>query len=58
MPDPTPTGSDTAFTLAHLSDLHLTSLDDVRPRELLGKRVLGYLSWHWRRRPSSAIAAM
>lgn len=50
MPDPTPTGSDTAFTLAHLSDLHLTSLGQVRARELLGKRVLGYLSWHWHRR--------
>jgi 3',5'-cyclic AMP phosphodiesterase CpdA len=38
------------FVLAHLSDLHLSSLEGVRPRALLGKRVLGYLSWRMRRR--------
>ncbi len=42
------TGS-TAFTLAHLSDPHLTSLRGVRARLLANKRILGYLSW-WRRR--------
>lgn len=36
--------------LAHLSDPHLSTLDGVRPRELLNKRLLGYLSWRWRRR--------
>jgi 3',5'-cyclic AMP phosphodiesterase CpdA len=35
---------------AHLSDPHLTSLDGVRWRQLLNKRVLGYLSWRRRRR--------
>ncbi|MDZ7754569.1 MAG: metallophosphoesterase [Gammaproteobacteria bacterium] len=38
------------FTLAHLSDPHLTTLDGVRWPELLGKRLLGYLSWHRHRR--------
>jgi 3',5'-cyclic AMP phosphodiesterase CpdA len=38
------------FVLAHLSDLHLSSLIGVRPRELLDKRILGYLSWRHRRR--------
>jgi len=38
------------FVLAHLSDLHLSSLEGVRPRALLGKRILGYLSWRIRRR--------
>ncbi len=41
---------DAEFTLAHLSDLHLSSLDGVKPRELLGKRMLGYISWRLRRR--------
>ncbi|HHJ14643.1 MAG TPA: metallophosphoesterase [Gammaproteobacteria bacterium] len=36
--------------LAHLSDPHLTSLDSVRWRQLLSKRVLGYLSWRQNRR--------
>lgn len=38
------------FTLAHLSDLHLTSLNDVKVRELLNKRIFGYLKWQLRRR--------
>jgi 3',5'-cyclic AMP phosphodiesterase CpdA len=39
-----------AFTLAHLSDPHLTSLAAVRPGQLANKRILGYLSWRQRRR--------
>lgn len=35
---------------AQLSDPHLSSLDAVRPRDLLGKRALGYLSWRRKRR--------
>jgi 3',5'-cyclic AMP phosphodiesterase CpdA len=35
---------------AHLSDPHLTSLDGVRGRQLINKRLLGYLSWVRRRR--------
>jgi 3',5'-cyclic AMP phosphodiesterase CpdA len=42
--------SDAEFTLAHLSDLHLSSLEGVRPRALLDKRILGYISWRVRRR--------
>jgi 3',5'-cyclic AMP phosphodiesterase CpdA len=38
------------FTLAHLSDLHLSSLADVSTRALLSKRMLGYASWWMRRR--------
>ena len=38
------------FVLAHLSDLHLSSLRGVRPRELMDKRILGYISWRHRRR--------
>ncbi len=34
------------FTLAHLSDPHLGPLPDPRFRELLSKRVIGYLNWH------------
>ncbi len=35
--------------LAHLSDPHLAPLPRPRLRELLGKRVLGYLNWQHRR---------
>ena len=45
VPSPTP-GS---FALAHLSDLHLTSLKGMAIGQLLNKRILGYLSW-WRKR--------
>jgi 3',5'-cyclic AMP phosphodiesterase CpdA len=38
------------FLLAHISDPHLSSPEGVRYRELLGKRLLGYLSWRTRRR--------
>jgi 3',5'-cyclic AMP phosphodiesterase CpdA len=34
-----------AFTLAHLSDAHIPPLPVPQLRELLGKRVLGYLNW-------------
>jgi 3',5'-cyclic AMP phosphodiesterase CpdA len=35
---------------AQVSDPHLSSLEGVRPSELLSKRMLGYLSWTRRRR--------
>jgi 3',5'-cyclic AMP phosphodiesterase CpdA len=35
---------------AQLSDPHLSSLEDVRPGDLLNKRALGYLSWRRKRR--------
>lgn len=41
---------DFTFTLAHLSDPHLTSLVGVGPIDLANKRILGYLSWQRRRR--------
>ena len=42
--------SDEDFVLAHVSDLHLTTLSGIRLRELLDKRITGYLSWRLRRR--------
>ncbi len=36
--------------LAHLSDVHLAPMPRVRPSLLLGKRLLGWLSWTLRRR--------
>ncbi len=38
------------FTLAHLSDPHISPLPPVSLRELSSKRLLGYLSWIRRRR--------
>ena len=38
------------LVLAHLSDPHLTGLYGIGLRDLLGKRLLGYLSWRQHRR--------
>lgn len=38
------------YTLAHLSDPHLTALENVSPVDLCNKRILGYLSWRSHRR--------
>ena len=35
---------------AQISDPHLSTLEGVRPRDLLNKRALGYLSWRSKRR--------
>ncbi|MFZ2630382.1 MAG: metallophosphoesterase [Desulfosalsimonadaceae bacterium] len=37
------------FTFVHLSDPHLFSPDDVRLRDILNKRMFGYLSWYLHR---------
>jgi 3',5'-cyclic AMP phosphodiesterase CpdA len=37
------------FSLAHVSDLHLTTLKNIKTSQLLSKRLLGYFSW-WRKR--------
>jgi 3',5'-cyclic AMP phosphodiesterase CpdA len=34
------------FTLAHLSDIHLSPMPRAKRRDLLSKRVLGYVNWH------------
>jgi 3',5'-cyclic AMP phosphodiesterase CpdA len=44
-----PSPAPDSFVLAHVSDLHLTSLDNTTLSQLLNKRMLGYLSW-WRKR--------
>jgi 3',5'-cyclic AMP phosphodiesterase CpdA len=38
------------FSLAHVSDLHLTSLNHAKVSQLLNKRMLGYFSWRRKRR--------
>lgn len=37
------------ITLAHISDIHLSPLPDVAWRDLLSKRLTGYLNWKLRR---------
>jgi len=38
------------FTLAHITDPHLAPLPSPRLSELMCKRFVGYLSWHYRRK--------
>lgn len=38
------------YRLAHISDIHLPPLPNSRLRELMSKRLLGWLSWQKRRR--------
>lgn len=38
------------YTLAHLSDIHLGGFGFPQPGAFLSKRILGFLSWHLRRR--------
>ena len=38
------------FTLAHLSDFHLSSRHKIKVRDLLNKRIFGYLKWRLHRR--------
>lgn len=40
----------TAYTLAHLSDVHLSPLPGVSPRYWNAKRALGLINWHRKRR--------
>lgn len=37
------------ITLAHISDIHLAPLPRLQPRELLSKRITGWLNWHLKR---------
>ena len=41
-----------SLKIAHISDPHLSSLDQVKWNELLNKRILGYLSWKLKRQRS------
>jgi 3',5'-cyclic AMP phosphodiesterase CpdA len=45
-----PASTSTVFRLAHLSDPHLALPANPRWRDLLGKRLTGYVNWRLRRR--------
>jgi 3',5'-cyclic AMP phosphodiesterase CpdA len=47
-----------AFTLAHLSDLHATDVRLDSPRDVMGKRALGWLSWRRKRRKEHLAAVL
>ena len=38
------------FTIAHFSDPHIARLEQIRGRDLLSKRLFGYLRWKLKRR--------
>jgi 3',5'-cyclic AMP phosphodiesterase CpdA len=46
------------FTLAHLTDPHLSPLPEPRLTELIGKRLVGYVNWRLRRRRHHDAAAL
>ena len=46
------------FRVGHLSDLHATPVRIRDPRELAGKRLLGWLSWHVRRQRAHQPAVL
>ena len=48
--EPTHPAHPDSFSLAHLSDPHLTSLSNIKISQLFNKRILGYLSWLYKRR--------
>ncbi|MFD1255005.1 Calcineurin-like phosphoesterase superfamily domain protein [Devosia equisanguinis] len=37
------------ITLAHISDIHLSPMPAIRPRDLVGKRLTGFLNWKLKR---------
>ena len=37
------------FSLAHISDPHISCIEEIRPGELLNKRIFGYLKWRLHR---------
>lgn len=38
------------FRLAHVSDIHLSPMPEVRKRDLASKRITGYLNWRFNRK--------
>ena len=40
------------FTLAHISDIHLSPLPEPTMRELMSKRITGYINWKKNRKSS------
>ena len=42
--------ADATFSLAHISDPHISCIDGIRPAELLSKRLFGYLKWRLHRK--------
>jgi len=43
------------FRLAHISDIHLGPLPDARFRDLVSKRITGYVNWHRKRARSMGL---
>ena len=46
------------FTLAHLSDFHLSSQHGVKVRDLLNKRIFGYLKWRLHRGSEHSLGVL
>lgn len=46
------------FKLAHISDVHLSPLPDVKIRQLIGKRITGYVNWKRNRKSSLGTSTL
>ncbi|MEL6436119.1 MAG: metallophosphoesterase [Pseudomonadota bacterium] len=46
------------FRLAHISDVHFGPLPPVARRQLLSKRITGYVNWHSNRSGNMGVAAL
>ena len=46
------------FRLAHISDLHLSPMPKVLIRELISKRITGYMNWHRHRKAFHQVGVL
>ena len=46
------------FRLAHVSDIHLSPLPNLRKRDFATKRITGYLNWRFNRKHIHGIDAL
>lgn len=46
------------FRLAHISDIHLSPLPNLRKRDFATKRITGYLNWRFNRKHTHGIDAL
>lgn len=46
------------FSFAHISDLHISPMPNITVKNLMNKRILGYLSWQYKRKHSHKMQVL